>query len=444
MNQNQIGVAIFLVLLIAVGWFVVPGGEASRTSEQAELLESARQYRDKDLYEMSVQTYGQAMKEGASQELYEELLDVYSAYYAENPTSTVRNNYAAALSAACDAYPKQTAFWEKYASLYADREEYTQVWKIVQDAAKAGSSSQTLEEQGRQAYYAYSMAYQSYVQILPASWPGGYIVRDGELWGCVTAAGDTLLSAVYPVVGPLSEQGETAVTDENGDTWLLDDGGVPIARYPGTAEQIGCHSEGLLPIRMQGEDTWGYYSDDGQQVLSGYLQAGSFQDGLAAVHMEDGWRLVDEQGISDSEDVWEEIRLDAAGRYDQDGVILAKSNGSWRIYDDRWKAVEGFSCDDVDVHIDGAIAFCRDGLWGFVDEDGKEILSPSYEMARSFSGGVAAVCRDGLWGFIDESGQTVIEFQFTDAGYFSPSDLSCPVQLEEGGAYRLIRWEVAR
>ena len=96
------------------------------------------------------------------------------------------------------------------------------------------------------------------------------------------------------------------------------------------------------------------------------------------------------------------------------------------------------------MHIDGPIAFCRGGLWGFADEDGSEVIAPAYEQARSFSGGVAAVCRDGLWGFIDESGQTVIDFLFTDAGYFSASDGSCPVQLEEGGAYRLIQWEVAR
>ena len=79
-----------------------------------------------------------------------------------------------------------------------------------------------------------------------------------------------------------------------------------------------------------------------------------------------------------------------------------------------------------------------------MDEDGEEIIAPAYDQARSFSGGVAAVCRDGLWGFIDEAGEVVVDFQFADAGSFSPDDGSCPVQQEENGPYEIIQWAVAR
>lgn len=444
MNQNQMGVAVFLALLIAAGWLAVPGGRASQAAEQAGTLETARQYRDQELYERSIQSYGQALLEGASLELYQELEGVYETYYAENPTSAVRRDFAAMLSSACEAYPDEVSFWERYAALYLDTESYAEAWNVLRDAREAGGSSETLETQYRQAYYAYRLNYQPYVEILPQGWPGGYIVRDGELWGAVTASGDTLLSPVYRMAGPLSEDGSIAVADADGDTWLIDGGGIPAAHYPGTAEQAGSHADGLIPIKMQGKDVWGYYTDDGQEVLSGYLEAGSFQDGLAAVCTGEGWSIIDEDGVYASDEVWEEIRLDAAGRYDQDGVILAKSGGAWHIYDDEFEQAGDFSCEEIDVHIDGPIAFCRSGLWGFADEDGNEVIAPAYEQARSFSGGVAAVCRDGLWGFIDESGQTVIDFLFTDAGYFSASDGSCPVQLEEGGAYRLIQWEVAR
>ena len=79
-----------------------------------------------------------------------------------------------------------------------------------------------------------------------------------------------------------------------------------------------------------------------------------------------------------------------------------------------------------------------------MDEDGEEVIAPAYDQARSFSGGVAAVCKDGLWGFIDEEGQLVVDYQFADAGYFSPEDGSCPVQLEADGSYQMIQWVVAR
>ena len=65
MNQNQIGVAVFLALLIAAGWLAVPGGRASQAAEQAGTLETARQYRDQELYERSIQSYAGGRVPGA-------------------------------------------------------------------------------------------------------------------------------------------------------------------------------------------------------------------------------------------------------------------------------------------------------------------------------------------------------------------------------------------
>ena len=444
MNQTRVSVAILLVLLMGAGWMVLLGGQASQSAAQSDAIELARSYRDQELYAMSIQNYEQALAQSPSKELYQELAEVYQVYYGQNNTSAVRNDFADLLSRACGDYPREEAFWEQYVQIYLDREDYSEAYRVLNRAENARASSDTLKEQRQAVYYAFDVNYRSYIQVLPGSWDGCYVVQDREGWGLYTSAGETMLSAVYPMMGPVSADGMVVVTDADGDSWLMDDAGTPRAHYQGTAAQTGCRSEGLTPIQLAGEETWSYFSDDGQAVLSGYLEAGSFQDGQAAVRTSEGWQIIDEQGEQAEEGLWEDIRLDAAGRYDQDGCILAKSGGSWGIYSSSWKPREGFQCDDIDVHLDGAIAFCRDGLWGFVDEDGEEVIAPAYDQARSFSGGVAAVCKDGLWGFIDEEGQLVVDYQFADAGYFSPEDGSCPVQLEKGGRYQMIQWAAAR
>ena len=444
MNQTRFSIAVLLVLLMGAGWIAVLGGQAGRASARSEAVEAARRYRDQELYAMALQSYEEALAQRPSKELYQEAEAVYETYYSENPTSAVRNDFADLLSRACGDYPREASFWEQYVQLYLDREDYAQASRVLSRAENARASSDILADQRQTVLYAFDAGYSSYLQVLPGSWDGCYVVQDRDGWGMVTSTGGTVLSAVYAMMGPVNAEGMTVVTDGDGESWLMDDGGMPRVHYQVTAAQAGCWSEGLAPILPQGESTWSYFSDDGQAVLSGYLEAGSFQDGLAAVRTEQGWQIIDTQGQDAGAGTWEDLRLDAAGRYSRDGVILAQSGGSWGIYSDSWEPMGDFRCDDIDLYAGGAIAFCRDGLWGFVDEDGEELIAPAYDEARSFSGGVAAVCQNGLWGFIDEEGQLVVDFQFTDAGYFDPETGSCPVQLEENGSYRMIQWAVAR
>lgn len=152
--------------------------------------------------------------------------------------------------------------------------------------------------------------------------------------------------------------------------------------------------------------------------------------------------IIDQEGEMVSDEIWEEIRLDARGAFVQNDCILAKSGGQWRIYSDSWKENEDFLCDDIDICADGLIAFCESGKWGFVDEDGEVVIEPAYEAARSFSGGVGAVCKDGLWGFIDEAGELVVDYQFADVGYFDVDSQSCPVWTEKENGWVILNWEI--
>lgn len=445
MNQTRLAVAVLLVFLTVVSWATVLGGKAAEMSQFSRTLEQAQTEEAQGLYAKAINSYEDALSQKKQKALYESLDRVYGLYYQENPSGTVRRNYADLLTRANTDYPKETAFWEDHVRLYMDRKDYTKAVKILERAQSKGASSEALEEQFQSAYYVFKTGYQRYPEILPGCWKSDYVVRmDDENWGMVTSGGATVLSGIYPMMGPVGTSGKVAVTDSDGKSWLVDAKGMKQVRYGQALAEAGCWSESMLPAKLAGADTWSYLGDDGKELLSGYWKAGSFYDGKAAVQTAEGWQVIDEKGQPDTEAYWEDIRLNAAGDFRQNGCILAKADGQWCIYSTSWKAREDFQCDDIDVCVDGPIAFCQNGLWGFVSPKGKVLIEPVFEQARSFSGGVAAVCKDGLWGFIDEDGREVVAPQFADAGYFDPKADCCPVRLEGADEWRLIQWVVER
>lgn len=431
MNQTRLAVAIVLVLLMVAGWASALGGQISEASKVSQTLEKAQAEESQRLYAKAILSYEEVLAEKESKARYQDLDRVYALYYAESPTNQVRRAYTDLLSRACRAYPKETDFWAHRAQLSLDRHDYAEAVRILQQAEDKGAANEEMKAQLQEAYYLLDEGYQAYTDILPGCWQGNYVVRaDGEHWGMVTADGSDLLSAVYPMMGPIGLSGQVAVTDADGESWLIDANGMLQVHYSEKLAEAGCWSEGMLPAKAAGSDTWSYFTDDGAEVLTGYLSAGSFYDGKAAVETADGWRIIDTDGKAVEDETWEAILLDENGAYEQDGCIMAQSGGQWRLYSGSWKERKNFSCDEIGVHKDGLIAFRRGGLWGFVTEKGEETIAPAYQEARSFSGGVAAVRENGKWGFLTEDGTLVVDYQYSDVGCFDPSSGTCAVQRE--------------
>ena len=79
------------------------------------------------------------------------------------------------------------------------------------------------------------------------------------------------------------------------------------------------------------------------------------------------WFLIDDTGKTVS-DNYEDMKLDLYGSYVQGGVILAKKDGAYHIYDLEENQIGDFSCDGMDICIDGGlIAFKQGDKWGYVD-----------------------------------------------------------------------------
>lgn len=445
MKQTRLAVIVMLIAVCAFSWFLLGRQLAEGISSVRNLMEQGDSYQERGLYQKAIESYNDAIAQRPSRDLYHSLVQACESYYQEEPTNTVKKTLLAAYQDATAAYPDEVSYWERAAQIYLEEEEFSQAVDTLRQAQRAEVSSDTLSVQWRQAYYSVKERYQKYENITPLEHENAYTVETGDLYGAVDPSGNEVVDMKYRYTGPVGEEGVVLCSTEEGEVRLFDAEGVMIGRFPGTVEQAHAYSEGLVPVRLQGREDWCYLDSNGQEVLGGYLQAGCFQGGTAAVQLDSGaWCLIGTDGTQVGDATWEDVRLDPLGRWLQDDVMLVKTEGSWKIAGSDGAPVEGFSCEDIDICTAGeAIAFCQDGKWGFVQKDGTVLLPPAYEAAHSFSGGVAAVCTGGSWDFIDPQGNVVIDGDFAGAGYFSPDSGTCPV-MEHADApeWYLIAWNV--
>lgn len=445
MKSTRLAVAAVLVAICALSWLVLAKGMGKEAGQARKYTEQATEYQQKRLYQLAVENYQDAIKAQPTKERYNALIETCRAYLAEDPKSDADDALLDAYRMAVETYPDDLGYWENYVQLYVDNQEYTQAYTALRQADRAGAESETLDALLRQVRYHYEENYHAYEQISLRESQDVYIVATGGLFGAVDAEGTERLPMQYSYVGPVGEEGILLCVTPEGETQLFDEDDVMIGRFGAAVEQaMGC-AEDRIPARLAGRSDWCYLDYDGNEICGGFLQAGQFQDGKAAVQNADGsWCLIDKSGQPTETGSWEEIRLDEAGRYCQEDVMLAKSGGSWKICDEDGQPSTEFSCEDIDRCLDGEpIAFCQGGLWGFADTDGTVLIPPTYDAARSFSDGVAAVHTSDGWNFIDESGNLVVQGNFAAAGYFSPDSGSCPVQLSpEVNEWRLISWTV--
>ncbi|WP_294448832.1 WG repeat-containing protein [uncultured Gemmiger sp.] len=446
MKQTRLAVIVLLIAMCAFSWFLVGRKLADTMGNLQSLIDQGHSYQERGLYEKAIESYNNAIAQSPSRELYDSLVQSCESYYQERPTNAVENTLLAAYNAATAAYPDEVSYWERYVQIYLDDSDFSKAVDTLRQAERENVSSDTLSAQWVQAYYSVKEQYQKYESITPLENEDAYTVQTGDLYGAVNSSGSEVVAMNYSYTCPVGEDGVVLCSTVEGEVQIFDADGVMIGRFPGTVEEARAYSEDLIPARLQGRQDWCYLDLEGNEVLSGYQQAGCFQDGTAAVQLDTGeWCLIGKDGTQTSDTTWENVRLDPMGRWMQDDVMLIQTDGSWKIADHSGEIVEGFTCEGIDFCSNGEpIAFCQAGQWGFVNTDGTVLIQPAYESAHSFSGGVAAIYVDGSWDFIDTQGNVVVDGNFADTGYFSPESGTCPVlENEDAPEWHLIVWSVA-
>ena len=245
------------------------------------------------------------------------------------------------------------------------------------------------------------------------------------------------MSGDYKLIGLINDDGKGFYVNDI-DARLLDEKEIPRARFDLDIEDAGYYNESseYMPIKIDG--VWRYLNMSGEFLDGSYEMAGSFYNHRAAVCKDKKWFIIDDEGNKVDDLVFDDIKLDLYGSYIQSGIVLAKQNGKYHIYDEKLSQISDFECDAIDICIDSNdIAFEKDGKWGYVDTKGKVVCDPSFSRAKSFSNGFAAVCDDSnCWGYINSSFETVISYKYKDAFYFNSENVSYVSETEN--TYQLL------
>lgn len=453
MKKTRIAALALLVVVCIAGWAILSMDRLGEVKKQKNIIASAQYYRQKKLFQLSLSNYQSALESEPTEALYDEYLAACDEYFEDSATANVRGIQQSAYAAAVAEFPERADYWERYAALYYEDGDYDTLVDVLLQASKHIAFNETMTNYWNESYYACNISSVRYDTVTPAGSDGVYLGQnffmdeEGELLPDETEMvlfgtdGGELLSG-YRVIGPVGQSTAVLCADDKGECFVYQmSQSLMVGRFMLPVEQAKGYGDGLIPVRLSGQDGWSYIDIDGNVYLQGYQDAGMFQNSKAAVQNTAGeWYLVDESGEPQSES-YEDICMQENGAWLTGGVYLAKKNGKWNFYDESGAQKGDLDADDVDRNLGDGLAFEKNGKWGFALLDGSVVIEPQYDGARSFSNGVAAVYKNGKWGFVNTGNTLVIEYLLDDASYFDANGC-CFVREED--SLRQLSWRVER
>lgn len=434
MKKIRIILSVALIALISVAWVVQVQGIIKANKDFRDLVSQADQLCADKLYQQAIQSYEAAIKIKDNDTVREKWISAYEFAYEDGVVT--KKEYTNALNEMCSnaKQKKNPLYWEKLISLSIANEEYTAAKKYLENAEKAGASSDTLAMQEKLVRYSFIVKNKTYSSFYRS--PNGYIaVFDNKNWGILDPSGEWFFERSYAYASPVGSEKIVLLTNTR-DSRIVNQNGIVEAILPVIVFESRAISDSIIPIKT--ETGWRYYNYVEKTYLStDYEDASSFHNGRAVISQGGVWRFVNTSGEFDSESKFSDIKLYPNGEYSYNGVMTAKQNGKYGLYD-----ASGVSlCDraflDLDLYYGEAIAFQdSSGKWGFINKNGETVIPAQYENAKSFSHGLAAICINEQWGFIDDEGTIVIPCEYSSADYFNSGGI-CFVSDIEGNYYLL-------
>ncbi len=427
MKNTKLLTTVILICLIVFGAFALLLADTDGGKQEYDTaLKQAEDYMKRELYQLAIAEYDKAIAIDDSTELRDAVLNAYEKRYEES--TTIIDDYILAAESAVSAFPKEEEYYIILAKVYGRNDNYQAAYKALGNAKNNGVKSEKIDDLYIDVKYAFETKWYTYTGFNPCV-SGLYPVTNSEMWGYIDETGDSKTGFDYTFASQLGEEGIRILCAEK--NMLEDENGIVRGKLSFVPTAAGTYSEGFIAIK-NGEK-FGYYDSLGDHKFGEYIAASNFTNGKAAVSEKDGeWYFIDTNGKKTSDTKYQDINLNLDGSYLKNGIMFAKSDGKYKIYDKDGKRVGSFECDDIDVITDdGIIAFKKNDKCGFVDITGKVVIEAKFDNAKSFSNGLAAVCQGEKWGFADKDGTVVIDCQFFDADYFN-SKRNCLVKSTPG------------
>ena len=441
MRAVKLAISFLFVLLTAIGWYRYAVNTAAGLSALSTALAGAERAAAGGLYEQAAECYRQAISLQPDAGLYKKLLETNTLLYGEDDSPRIYASYISDMRDAVRAYPKNPDFWSAIIEMQMGVERYNDAYDSVSEARSVGVRDERIEKRYRELIYMDRPGYRAYYSF--NSGLNGYISAstdpENTKWIVIDEAGDNE-SAPFRYIGLINGDGMGVFQMDTDEFRLLDKALITrgiIGFHNITAAGAYDGAADYFPVKTG--NGWTYMRPNGEAMQKTFEIAGSFTNGQAAVKADGQWGLADPAG-----EVWwlpniTDIKLGLTGNHIKGNVIIAREADKYGLYDKNFQRIGTFAADDMDIYLDGPIAYKDKGLWGFADHKGAIVVPPEYHMARSFSNGFAAVAdASGLWGFINAEYDLAVGYKYGFAHYFT-KDRTCLISLEQG-KYQLLNF----
>lgn len=422
-NKSLIILAVVLLNVLAAAMII--SSIVSGNSKYDEAISQARNYSEQNLCSRAITQYKEVLKIKDTIEVRTEMILTYQKGL-ENGEFTNKYEIDNQVFAVIDAHRDNNKAYEYAAQFFFDTEDYEDCVTVLKQAEHQNVTSKKLKEITNNVRYKYSLAYSMYSEVKPI-FDGKYAIREGETYRYLDNKASSTVGSGYTFASSFSEK--LAFVKKDGYTFIVNEAGERQAYFSENIASSSGVGSGLLACLE--DDVYKYYDTNGEYKFGEYKFAGRFRNNIAAVKENDGeWYLINPEGKKIVDTKFEEVLLNEHDECAARGVIFAKTNGKYKMYNLDMKQIGSFECDDACLFVsEGYAAFAKEGKWGFVDEKGKVVIEPKYDGAKSFSAGIAGVKNGEKWSFINEKGEIVIEGDFEDVDYMNDAGL-CFVKTE--------------
>lgn len=431
MKNNKILVIIGVVLMNLLVVFMIGQNLMGKDSKYDVTLQEARDLVQRELYSRAITVYSDAVTIEPSVELYLEMIETYKKGIESGEFTHV----GSVLNDVADytlVFPKSVELYEAVCQLMLDYEEYEDCAELLKQTQGSRLYSDKLTELIEQLRYKYDLNYSMYTQVLPES-GGMYVAEKEGVYSYLsnTAASElndgyafaTGFNSGYAYVRIMSPDGteKHIIINEEGErqAYLKD-----IETSSGVGAGWDANDKTVLLLACKANQRYSYYDLNGEKLFGDYAFAGRFRNNVAAVMESEGkWKLIDSTGTPIVDKTFTDVVLNEFDECAPKGVIFAKENGKYSMYNPYGEKIGSFNCDGAKTFVDSYAAFKQGEQWGFVDTQGNVVIQPQYRDAKSFSNKMGAVLTENGWVCISPENQIVIEEVFEDVLYLTDSGI---------------------
>lgn len=425
MNTKIIAIILLLVAGIGVTLFSVTS-DVSTKNEYEGYVEKAQINADNDIPYVAATNFKKAFAiETPSEEIF--------LTYLEQMKKLGEDYELIALEEYLQMYPMSSnAYLLNLQRLY-EQESYVKVVELALEAKEKEIATQEIKDYYTNAYYKYKYLRVGFEEA--QSFIGNYaLVKLGGLYGYLTGEGDYLIAPMYKDASIFL--GSTAAVDDGNGYYMINAYGFKVAITSGPLDYMSCILNNKILAGKDGK--FGYLSSDlVVPEAFAYDNATNFKNNVAAVCQNGKWALISSDNTNITDFIFEDVIRDEYNTCINNGVIFAKSDGAYYMYDATGKKISELAFEDACAFVGAQPAAVKiDGKWGFVNAKGEIVIEAKYENAGSYCCNLAPVCENGLWKYVDNEGVVRIEGDFAEAKPFSANGVAA---IKEGEIWNYIK-----